>query len=181
MNYKIFNLIKNLIPIIFYRQFKDELTITIMEKNLILTLNGLKKHANTQFKILSCISGVDYLNTKYRFNVVYDLLSLTYNARLRIKVCSNEFTNVSSVVSIYLNANWWEREIWDMYGIFFYNHPDLRRILTDYGFEGFPLRKDYPLSGYTEVRYDYKKKRVVVEPVELAQELRYYTFENPWQ
>jgi NADH:ubiquinone oxidoreductase subunit C len=112
--------------------------------------------------------------------VVYDLLSLTYNSRLRLKVFTNELQSLPSSVKIFINANWWEREIWDLYGIYFDQHPDLRRILTDYGFEGHPLRKDFPLSGYIEVRYDDNKKRIVVEPLELTQEARSFTFESPW-
>ena len=112
--------------------------------------------------------------------MVYDLLSLTYNSRLRLKVFTNELQSLPSSVKIFINANWWEREIWDLYGIYFDQHPDLRRILTDYGFEGHPLRKDFPLSGYIEVRYDDNKKRIVVEPLELTQEARSFTFESPW-
>jgi NADH dehydrogenase (ubiquinone) Fe-S protein 3 len=129
---------------------------------------------------LSCISGVDILNNKYRFSIVYDLLSTVFNSRIRVKIHVNEVTSVDSVVSIYRNANWWEREVWDMYGLYFQNHPDLRRILTDYGFEGYPLRKDFPLSGYVEVRYDQTKKRIVVEPIELTQEFRSFNYETPW-
>jgi NADH:ubiquinone oxidoreductase subunit C len=123
---------------------------------------------------------VDFLTKNYRFSVVYDLLSLTYNSRLRLKVFTNELQSLPSSVKIFINANWWEREIWDLYGIYFDQHPDLRRILTDYGFEGHPLRKDFPLSGYIEVRYDDNKKRIVVEPLELTQEARSFTFESPW-
>jgi NADH:ubiquinone oxidoreductase subunit C len=111
---------------------------------------------------------------------VYDLLSITYNARIRIKVFINETTSVDSIVEIFQNANWWEREIWDLYGIYFNKHPDLRRILTDYGFEGYPMRKDFPLSGYVELRYNQNKKRIVVEPLELTQDFRYFNFETPW-
>ena len=107
-------------------------------------------------------------------------MSLTYNSRLRLKVFTNELQSLPSSVKIFINANWWEREIWDLYGIYFDQHPDLRRILTDYGFEGHPLRKDFPLSGYIEVRYDDNKKRIVVEPLELTQEARSFTFESPW-
>jgi NADH:ubiquinone oxidoreductase subunit C len=111
---------------------------------------------------------------------VYDLLSITFNSRIRVKVLVNETTPVPSTVDLFVNADWWEREVWDMYGVYFDKHPDLRRILTDYGFEGHPLRKDFPLSGYVEFRYDESKKRVVGEPVELAQEFRTFTYEMPW-
>jgi NADH/F420H2 dehydrogenase subunit C len=144
-------------------------------------MNILKLHINYQYKLLSSISGVDFINTNYRFGVVYDLLSLSNNVRLRVKVFVNEITPVDSVVSIFPNANWWEREIWDLYGVYFQNHPDLRRILTDYGFEGHPMRKDFPLSGYVELRYDQNKKRIVLESLEMTQEFRTFTFETPWQ
>ena len=110
----------------------------------------------------------------------YELLSIKFNSRLRVKTSINEVGSVESATKIFNSANWWEREVWDMFGIFFSNHPDLRRILTDYGFEGYPLRKDFPLSGYVEVRYDDTVKRVVCEPLELAQEFRSFNFESPW-
>eukprot|EP01041_Mallomonas_annulata_P000675 gene675-1296_t len=107
-------------------------------------------------------------------------LGISFNSRIRIKIFVNEITPVVSICDLYINANWWEREIWDLYGIYFEEHPDLRRILTDYGFEGYPMRKDFPLYGYLEVRYDETKKRVVLEPLEVSQEFRYFTFETPW-
>lgn len=174
------NSIENLVPIISHSVINNEQIITINQKYLLFVLRCLKKHVNSQYNLLTCISGIDLLTTKYRFCVVYDLLSLTFNSRLRVKIFTNEITHVDSSVSVYINANWWEREIWDLFGIYFQKHPDLRRILTDYGFEGFPLRKDFPLSGYVEVRYDQAKKRVVVEPIELAQEFRSFTYETPW-
>jgi NADH/F420H2 dehydrogenase subunit C len=140
----------------------------------------LKKHIGYNFNILSYIAGVDFFGCCYRFSVVYDVLSTTYNTRLRVKILVNEITSVPSVVDIFINANWWEREVWDMYGVYFENHPDLRRILTYYGFEGYPFRKDFPLTGFLEVRYDETKKRVVLEPLELSQEFRVFTFETPW-
>ena len=120
------------------------------------------------------------MNEKYRFCVVYDILSLRYNSRLRIKIYVNEITSIDSCISVYVNSDWWEREIWDFYGIYFNNHPDLRRILTDYGFEGYPMRKDFPLSGYVEVKYDQMKKRIVLESLQLSQEFRSFVFEMPW-
>jgi NADH dehydrogenase (ubiquinone) Fe-S protein 3 len=130
--------------------------------------------------MLSCISGVDLVSNANRFVVVYELLSLTYNSRIRIKVFVDEKEKLKSICALFINSNWWEREIWDMYGVYFDNHPDLRRILTDYGFEGHPLRKDFPISGYVEVKYDENKKRIVVEPLELSQELRLFSFSSPW-
>jgi len=112
---------------------------------------------------------------------VYDLLSVSYNNRIRIKVYIDELEPIKSLTFLFPCANWWEREVWDMFGIFFFDHPDLRRILTDYGFEGFPLRKDFPLSGYTEVRYDQNQQRVICEPIEqFSQEFRSFNFTNPW-
>jgi NADH dehydrogenase (ubiquinone) Fe-S protein 3 len=178
-------LIKNknlykLLPIISYGNKNDEIYCVVSYKNLTTTVKLLKQHINYQYKILSCISGVDFLNSEYRFGIIYDFLSVTYNSRLRLKVFVNEITPVNSIVNIFQNANWWEREIWDMYGVYFQNHPDLRRILTDYGFEGYPMRKDFPLSGYVELRYDQSKKRIVLEPIELTQEFRSFTYDMPW-
>ena len=177
---KNFEELKSIVPILSYQEFKDENILIVSNNNLIFLLSFLKYHINYQFKLLSCISGVDLLGHNYRFSVVYDLLSLTFNTRLRIKVFVDEITFVPSIVNIFINANWWEREVWDLYGIYFDKHPDLRRILTDYGFEGHPMRKDFPLYGYIELRYDESKKRIVVEPLELTQEFRSFTFETPW-
>jgi len=171
---------KNIVPIIVYSLFKDENTIVLLNKDLFITLKILKKYIGFQYNVLTCISGVDLLGKVYRFCVIYELLSLNFNSRIRIKVFLDEVTYITSAVNIFINANWWEREIWDMYNIYFENHPDLRRILSDYGFDGNPLQKNFPLSGYVEVRYDISKKRIVVEPLELAQEFRYFMFETPW-
>ena len=115
-----------------------------------------------------------------RFEVVYNLLSVKYNSRIRVKVAVDELTPIDSVTSIYNAAGWYEREVWDLYGVFFSNHPDLRRILTDYGFDGHPLSRDFPLTGHTEIRYDEAEKRIVTESVELAQEFRVFDFASPW-
>jgi NADH dehydrogenase (ubiquinone) Fe-S protein 3 len=172
--------IRKILPALVYQRLNDEITIVVSVDKLKFSLNVLKNHVGYQYHLLSCVSGVDFLGKSYRFSVVYDLLSLTYSSRIRVKVFVNEITPVPSCVEIFVNANWWEREIWDMYGIYFDNHPDLRRILTDYGFEGYPMRKDFPLSGFVELRYNETKKRIVVEPVELTQEFRSFTFEIPW-
>ena len=177
---KKFQDLNKIIPILTYRRINDEKSIVVSHKKLLFTLNCLKLHFGYQYSLLSSISGVDFLGKNYRFSVVYDLLSLTFNSRLRLKVFVNEITSIPSIVNIFINANWWEREVWDMYGIYFDNHPDLRRILTDYGFESYPMRKDFPLSGYVEFRYDEKKKRVIGEPIELTQEFRSFNFEMPW-
>lgn len=174
-------LYKKVVPILLYSSKNSgDRCIVVKPENILFTLTCLKFHINCRYTLLSCISGVDFLNLKYRFSVVYDLLSIDFNSRLRVKLFINEMDSISSVVDVYTNANWWEREIWDMYGLYFNKHPDLRRILTDYGFEGYPLRKDFPLSGYIELKYDQNKKRVVLEPVELSQEFRSFIFETPW-
>jgi len=177
---KTFIELTSILPTIAIQQIRNENIIICNSKNIVLLLKILKQHINYQYKILTAISGVDLLGRSYRFSVVYELLSLTFNSRIRVKLFVDEITSVLSVVSLYINANWWEREIWDLYGIYFENHPDLRRILTDYGFEGHPMRKDFPLSGHVEVRYDESKKRVITETVELAQEFRSFSLETPW-
>lgn len=174
------NTLNKILPIISSSIICNENIIVVNHKNLLFVLNVLKKHLNTRYTLLTSISGVDLLTSNYRFSVVYDLLSFTFNSRLRVKIFIDELTHVDSVMSIFRNADWWEREVWDLFGIYFQKHSDLRRILTDYGFEGFPLRKDFPLSGYVEVRYDQAKKRIVVEPLELAQEFRSFKYETPW-
>ncbi|KAL0091744.1 hypothetical protein J3Q64DRAFT_1725126 [Phycomyces blakesleeanus] len=162
--------------------YKDELTIYVAPNALEQVMIFLRDHTNSQFKSLQDITAVDWPARQNRFEVVYNLLSIQYNARIRVKTYANETSPVPSVVPQFSSANWLEREVYDMFGVFFTGHPDLRRILTDYGFEGHPLRKDFPLTGYIEVRYDEEKKRVVSEPVELAQAFR--NFEgalSPWE
>jgi len=180
MKLKSLNTLKNIIPLLSISNIRDEISIVLSSNKLLFSLNCLKHHINYQYNLLSCISGIDFIHSKYRFGVVYDLLSLVMNSRIRVKIFVNEITSIDSTVIIFRNANWWEREVWDLYGIYFNNHPDLRRILTDYGFEGYPMRKDFPLSGYVEVRYDQTKRRVVLESIELTQEFRTFTFETPW-
>jgi len=159
----------------------DELEVLVAPEGIIPVLTFLKNHHNAQFTNLADIAGLDMPTREYRFEIVYNLLSLRYNARIRVKTYTDEMTPLESCNDVHKAANWYEREIWDMYGVFFTNHPDLRRILTDYGFEGHPLRKDFPLSGYLEYRYDDEKKRVVQEPVELAQEFRKFDLTAPWE
>lgn len=150
----------------------QEPTIYTTPEGMIPLMIFLRDHINTQFKCLLDVTAVDFPERAARFEVVYHLLSPRWNNRIRVKVCVDEVTPVPSIWKIFSTANWFERETWDMFGVFFSGHPDLRRILTDYGFTGYPLRKDFPLSGYHEVRYDYGKKRVVTEPLELTQEFR---------
>lgn len=177
---KNFTNFQSILPIIFYREFNTEIVLVVLSKYLLLSLNILKYHINYQYKMLSCISGVDLLQNNYRFCVSYDLLSLVCNSRIRIKTFLNETVTLMSSTSVFVNANWWEREIWDLFGIYFERHNDLRRLLTDYGFEGHPMRKDFPLFGYIELRYNESKKRIISEQVQLAQEFRFFTFETPW-
>jgi NADH/F420H2 dehydrogenase subunit C len=140
----------NIIPNVVAQTINDEVILITLSFRILNVLSILKKHISFQYNILSAISGVDFILSKYRFGIVYDLLSLVFNSRIRVKIFLDDFELVSSITSIYINADWWEREIWDLYGIVFENHPDLRRILNDYCFEGFPLRKDFPLSGFVE-------------------------------
>lgn len=158
----------------------DVITIKTTSSKLVLLLNFLKNNYFLQFKTLVSITAVDYPERQDRFEVNYFLLSYKLNKRLIIKVTTNDLTPVPSITSIYNSASWYEREVWDMFGVFFSGHPDLRRILTDYGFEGFPFRKDFPQTGFVEVRYDDQKKHVLYEPVEMAQEYRSFDFISPW-
>ena len=159
----------------------DELVLHAERSAIVKVLTFLRDDVNCRFKQLVDVCGVDFPESEPRFEVVYNLLSLTSNSRIRVKVQTDEDTPVPSVTGVFSAANWWEREAWDMYGIYFSDHPDLRRILTDYGFEGHPLRKDFPLTGYKEIRYDDEKKRVVYEPVKLTQEFRSFDFLSPWE
>ncbi|XP_004933701.1 NADH dehydrogenase [ubiquinone] iron-sulfur protein 3, mitochondrial [Bombyx mandarina] len=159
----------------------NELEVLIPPDAVIPVLSFLKDHHSAQFANLVDIAGMDVPSRSNRFEIIYNILSLRYNARIRVKTYTDELTPVDSACDVFKAANWYEREIWDMYGVFFANHPDLRRILTDYGFEGHPFRKDFPLSGYVEVRYDDEQKRVVVEPLELAQEFRRFELSAPWE
>ncbi len=158
-----------------------EVNVLTHRSNLLAVLEFLRGDPECQFSILVDICGVDFPERLDRFEVVYNLLSIRKNLRVRVKTATDEKTPVPSCVDIFPGALWFEREAWDMYGILFAGHPDLRRILTDYGFEGHPLRKDFPLTGHYEVRYDEEKKRVVFEPVKLAQEFRNFDFLSPWE
>ncbi|ASS53480.1 NADH-quinone oxidoreductase subunit C [Rhizobium leguminosarum] len=158
-----------------------ELTLTTTGENLVALLTFLRDDAKCGFVNLIDICGVDWPQRELRFDVVYHLLSPKKNLRIRVKVATDEDTPVPSACPVYPGADWFERETWDMYGVLFTGHPDLRRILTDYGFEGHPLRKDFPTTGFVEVRYDDAAKRVVYEPVELKQEFRNFDFMSPWE
>lgn len=158
-----------------------ELNVEVRRESIKPVLRLMRNDPNCQFEMLVDICGADYPERAERFDVVYNLLSLKRNLRLRVKLRTDEESTVPSVESIYPSAGWYERECWDMYGVFFSDHPDLRRMLTDYGFDGHPLRKDFPLTGYVEVRYDDEQRRVVYEPVKLTQEFRSFDFLSPWE
>ena len=158
-----------------------ELTLTVAADRILDVLTHLRDDPDCDFKILVDICGNDWPSRAKRFDVVYHLLSLTRNMRIRVKLAAGEGEAVKSCIGIYPAAGWFEREAFDMYGIAFENNPDLRRILTDYGFSGYPLRKDFPLTGYVELRYDEELKRVVYQPVQLVQEFRDFDFMSPWE
>lgn len=157
-----------------------ELSMYVKRDALVRVLTYLRDDVNCQFKQLVDVCGVDYPDRDERFEVVYNMLSLTHNFRIRVKI-TTAGDAVPSVTDVFSTAGWFEREVWDMYGVPFSGHPDLRRILTDYGFEGHPLRKDFPLTGFVELRYDDEKKRVVYEPVKLTQDFRTFDFLSPWE
>ncbi|KAJ5595007.1 NADH dehydrogenase subunit C [Penicillium hispanicum] len=152
--------------------WKDELTVYTAPAGIVPVMSFLKNHTAAEFTQISDITGVDFPTRDQRFEVVYNLLSVRYNSRIRVKTYADEATPVPSVTGLFEGALWYEREVYDMFGVFFTGHPDLRRIMTDYGFDGHPLRKDFPLTGYTELRYDEEKKRIVIEPLELTQAFR---------
>jgi NADH-quinone oxidoreductase subunit C len=158
-----------------------ELTVYVRRADIIKVLTMLRDDSVCRFTSLIDICGVDYPERRDRFDVVYHMLSMHMNQRVRVITTTNEDIPVMTASGLFPNANWYEREAFDMYGIIFDQHPDLRRLLTDYGFEGYPLRKDFPLSGYVEVRYDEERKAVIYEPVNLPQEFRDFDFMSPWE
>jgi NADH dehydrogenase (ubiquinone) Fe-S protein 3 len=172
--------LSSILPILSYDYNNQTLVISVLPENLIIVLTTLKLHSCCQYSCLSAVSGVDYPQRERRFEVVYDLLSVKYNSRVRVKTFVDEVTPLTSAVSVFPASTWWEREVWDLFGVFFERNDEIKRILTDYGFEGHPLRKDFPLSGYVESRYDDKLKRVVCEPLEHAQEFRSFDFTSGW-
>jgi NADH-quinone oxidoreductase subunit C len=160
---------------------RGEMTLHVKRDSIIEAITFLRDNPACQFTQLTDICGADYPERPERFDIVYHLLSMNHNLRVRVKVTATEATPVPSITGVFACANWFEREVWDMYGIYFADHPDLRRILTDYGFDGHPLRKDFPLTGYVELRYDEEQKRVIYEPVKLAQDFRTFDFLSPWE
>ena len=163
-------------------EFKNGLyQLTLKQPILLKVVKMLKENENLKFNQFIDLTAVDYPNKKNRFEMVYILLSVEFNLRIIIKFHINENESVDSITNLFPAANWYEREVWDLFGIAFSNHPDLRRLLTDYGFIGHPLRKDFPLSGNVEVKYDLNEKKVVYEPVNLTQSFREFEFESPWK
>ena len=160
---------------------KNYYEIFINKKNILDTVNILKENNDLLFNQLIDITAVDYPSKDYRFELVYIFLSMTYNKRILLKICLKESENIESITSLHKSSNWFERECFDLFGIEFINHPDLRRIMTDYNFEGHPLRKDFPLTGNVEVRYDDLEKKIVYEPVKLTQEYRNFDYMSPWE
>jgi NADH-quinone oxidoreductase subunit C len=157
----------------------DELNVEVERERIVEVMTALRD--DFRFQQLIDLAGVDFPDRSRRFDVVYHLLSVTTNLRVRVRVTTDEATPVPSIIPVYICADWYEREAFDMYGILFADHPDLRRLLTDYGFTGHPLRKDFPMTGYTEVRWDEEQKRVVYEPVRMTQEFRQFDFLSPWE
>jgi NADH:ubiquinone oxidoreductase subunit C len=164
---------------IFVRGYDSSLTLS--RRNFTTVLLFFKNHSFSQFKQLVDITVYDRPGKRYRFTVIYHLLSICYGNRIICLVQTNELTDLLSTTALYSGAGWLEREVWDLFGIFFTNHLDLRRILTDYGFSGFPLRKDFPLTGFLEVFYSDEQKRVIYQPVELSQEFRNFNYSSPWE
>jgi len=158
-----------------------ELTLVASRESVLDVIRFLHDDSNCRFVSITDVCGVDYPGRAERFDVVYHLLSPYRNVRVRVKVSTDDVTPVPSITEIFPGADWYEREAYDLYGILFSGHPDLRRLLTDYGFDGYPLRKDFPLTGFVEVRYDEERKRVVYEPVKLAQEFRSFDYLSPWE
>jgi NADH-quinone oxidoreductase subunit C len=159
----------------------DELTLVAEASRIVETLTFLRDDPDCQFICFTDLSGLDFPEREKRFEIVYLLLSPKLNRRIRVRIATDEATAVPSTISVFAAADWYEREAYDMYGVLFEGHPDLRRILTDYGFDGHPLRKDFPMTGYVEVRYDDQEKRVRYEPVRLTQEFREFDFLSPWE
>jgi NADH/F420H2 dehydrogenase subunit C len=182
LNLRLLFMLKSIVPFFFVKMSiqNDNNVLFIKKRFLLPLLFFVKKHSLLQYKTLSDIATLDFLVPKSRFKIIYNLLSTFFNNRLLICTKTNEVTPLNSVTNVFENANWLEREVWDMFGILFVNHPDLRRILTDYGFDGHPLRKDFPLTGFTEVFYSDSTKSICYAKVSLAQEYRAFEFVSPW-
>jgi NADH-quinone oxidoreductase subunit C len=164
-----------------YAHAVGELTVRANAGDIVAVMKHLRDDPSCAFKAFVDVTAVDWPEREHRFDIVYHLLSPTRNARIRVKIEVGETTPVASIIDVFRGADWFEREVYDLYGVVFTGHPDMRRILTDYGFEGHPLRKDFPLTGFVEVRWDDEQKRVVYSPVQLAQEFRNFDFLSPWE
>jgi NADH-quinone oxidoreductase subunit C len=175
------DLVRSTLPGVEVTIAHDEVTVMAPAADVVSVVTALRDHPELRFVSFIDICGVDYPAREQRFDVVYHLLSPYRNARIRVKVATDEETPVPSITGVFPGADWFEREAYDLYGILFSGHPELRRLLTDYGFDGYPLRKDFPLTGFVEVRYDDEAKRVVYEPVKLNQEFRNFDFQSPWE
>lgn len=173
------NILK-ILPVVRFELYSNQICFLLKTNLITKILLILKNHFNYQFKMLTCISCVDYPKNKNRFCIVYELLSLKYNSRIRVKILANELSKLETIEHIFLGAAWWESEIWDMFGVYF-NQKNLTRLLTDYGFKGYPLRKDFPLTGFSELQYNFIKTKVAYKKIELAQEFRTFTYESPWE
>lgn len=179
--FKSLSKLSNTCPIYRIQINNQFITLLIKPHNLINNLLFLKNNINNQFSVLTCVTGIDSPPNNCRFQLIYELLSIRYNSRIRIKLFTNELNPINSAKNIFLAAKWYESEIWDMFGVFFKNHNDMKRLLTDYGFKGYPLRKDFPLSGFIESKYHNEKKKVVIRSLELSQEYRDFKLLSPWE
>lgn len=174
------NYLLKILPIYGFNGYDNNIILLVPSKKLKKILFFLKKHSNSQYKVLTDIVGIDFINKRKRFKIIYNLLSILYNSRIFLQISIYEKQTISSITKIYKNSNWFEREVWDMFGIFFFKHPDLRRILTDYGFEGFPLRKDFPVTGFLELQYNENKKNIIYTPINISRKFYSFSFENTW-
>jgi NADH-quinone oxidoreductase subunit C len=172
--------ILKIIPVLKFELYTKESSFLIKTINIKNILIMFKNHFSYQFKVLTCITGIDYPKNLYRFQIVYELLSLKYNFRIKLKILVDESTPLKTIEQVYSSATWYEAEIWDMFGVFFIDHSNSTRLLTDYGFQGYPLRKDFPLTGFVEARFNFPKSQVGYVPIELTQEFRTFFFASPW-
>ncbi len=173
--------IRFLLPIIKIEIYQNQYSLLLKTQLIVVILKILKYHFNYYFKILTFITGVDYPSNKNRFKIIYEILSIKFNNRVRLKISTTENLRIYSIKKIFISATWWENELWDMFGIGFLKNRNLVRLLTDYGFQGFPLRKDFPLSGFIDIKYNTIKNRISYEKLEIAQHYRIFNYNSPWQ
>jgi NADH:ubiquinone oxidoreductase subunit C len=175
-----FNKITNTLPLLKLEAFLNTICLYLKSVILLSILKVLKYHFKYQFKILTCISGIDYVDNRNRFIVTYEILSIKFNNRLRLKIIVNEAIAIQSIKTLYLTAIWWEDEIWDMLGVMFLKRKNLIRLLSDYGFQGFPLKKDFPLSGFVDIKYNLITNKIQYDNIELTQNYRVFNYQSPW-